>query len=356
MKFKFLFIAQLLSVIGWAQQIPTYYSSIDFSQNGNALKYQLSDLIQSTHDEELSYTPGVWNTLKMADVDPNQSDKVLLLYGWNDQDDNIYNDRSRDKYATCHTSDCNNKWVREHVFPRSKGNPNLGFEGPGSDAHHLRAIDYERNSLRSNFKFSNNTPLSDSYSKVITQGTQSFFFPGDEWKGDVARMIMYMYVRYETQCLPVNVAAGSTSYSPLGDMPNILLQWNAEDPVSTFEINRNEIIYSVQGNRNPFIDNPFLANKIWGGPLATNTWSNLSDNLFDTLEINFYPNPTNDQFHISGLEEISSYEIHLYDINGRKLNSFYNQNTISILDYSSGIYWVELQSENSSLHKKVVKK
>lgn len=339
-----------------AQQVPSYYSSIDWNQNGTFLKHQLSDLIQTTHQVELIYTPGVWQTLKQADLDPENSENVLLLYGWNDNDVNIYNDRSRSKDATCHTSNCDNKWVREHVFPRSKGNPNLGYEGAGSDAHHLRAIDYERNSLRSNFKFIQNLPLSDSFSKVISQGNQTYFFPGDEWKGDVARIIMYMYLRYETQCLPVNVAAGSTSFSPLGDMPNILLQWNAEDPVSAFEIHRNEVIYTVQGNRNPFIDNPFFATKIWGGPLAQNLWSNLSETVFDTLEIKIFPNPTKDFFYITGLENHSNMQISLLDIQGRVLQSFVDQYTFDISTYPSGIYLLHIENEGAIFQQKIVKK
>jgi endonuclease I len=62
------------------------------------------------------------------------------------------------------------------------------------------------------------------------------FYPGDEWKGDVARMVMYMYVRYGNQCLPNVVAQGSNAFS--ADIPDILLQWNVEDPVSQFELNR----------------------------------------------------------------------------------------------------------------------
>jgi len=68
-----------------------------------------------------------------------------------------------------------------------------------------------------------------------------------------------MYIRYPNQCLPNNVGVGSTSYSTFGDMPNVFLDWNAQDPVSQYELNRNNILQTIQGNRNPFIDNPYLA-------------------------------------------------------------------------------------------------
>lgn len=355
MKIKSSIFGLFLSLSTFAQ-VPSYYQSVDISLNGNLLKEQLSDLIQSTHINELIYTPGVWNTLKQADLDPTAPTKVLLLYGWNDSDTNIYNDRTRDKNASCHTSDCNNKWVREHVFPRSKGNPNLGFEGAGSDAHHLRAIDYERNSLRSNFKFTNNISSSNPFSKIVAQGSQTYFFPGDEWKGDVARMVMYMYVRYEAQCQPIQVAAGSTSYSPLGDMPNLLLQWNVEDPISIHEINRNEAIYNVQGNRNPFIDNPFLATKIWGGPLAENKWTLLSNNDSEFANIKIYPNPTQDYFYIKGIKNVEHVEVKLIDINGRIVIQDKLKDVYDISHLSSGTYFILVFNEYQSQSLKLIKK
>ena len=85
------------------------------------------------------------------------------------------------------------------------------------------------------------------------------WYPGDEWKGDVARMIMCLILRY-----------GET-FSKVGTL-DLFLKWNREDPVSAFEEQRNEIIYGAQGNRNPFIDNPYIATLIWGGDAAENKW------------------------------------------------------------------------------------
>jgi endonuclease I len=79
---------------------------------------------------------------------------------------------------------------------------------------------------------------------------------------------MYMYVRYPSQSIATTVGAGSTTYSV--DMPNVFLDWNAADPVSQYELNRNNILNTIQGNRNPFIDNPYLATVIWNGPTAQN--------------------------------------------------------------------------------------
>ena len=72
-------------------------------------------------------------------------------------------------------------------------------------------------------------------------------------------MILYLNIRY-----------GET-FDKVGTL-ELFLEWNAADPVSDFEIQRNNIIYGAQGNRNPFIDNPYLATLIWGGTPAENKW------------------------------------------------------------------------------------
>jgi len=237
-------------------QVPTYYNGTDITQIGDNLKTNLSVLIINTHTTNLIYTPGVWDALRQTDLDPTNSNNVLLIYGYDDNDADIINDRTRGK-------DMNGgnvgDWNREHTYPRSLGNPNLGSTGPGSDAHHLRASDVQFNAMRNNFPFTD----ADGNARVIGGNT---WYPGDEWKGDVARMIMYMYLRYGDQCLPNAVGTGTQNFHP--DMMDIFLEWNAEDPVSSVEINRNVLLEGIQGNRNPFIDNPVFATTVWGGPQA----------------------------------------------------------------------------------------
>lgn len=346
----------LLTVSIANSQVPNYYQSVNLNVQGESLKNQLSNLIISTHSTELIYTPDVWNVLKQADVDPNNNDKVLLLYGWNDTDATKNNDKSRDKNASCHTSNCDNKWVREHVFPRSKGTPNLEFEGPGSDAHHLHAIDYDRNSLRSNFKFIANPTSYITYSRIIQQNGSDYFYPGDEWKGDVARMIMYMYVRYNLRCQPINVGYGSTSYSVNGDMPNIFLQWNAEDPVSTHEINRNEKIFQAQGNRNPFIDNPYLATLIWNGPAAENKWQSLNTESPYFEYIAVYPTQTESHLNIAGITLDTQTTFTIIDLTGRIIQQGIYKEKIDVSTLSKGMYFLELNIHDTNKIFKFIKK
>ncbi len=271
MKRKLLLLI-ILPFINFAQ-IPSYYSSIDFSLTGNSLKAELANLITTTHTTKLPYTSSsmdTWDAIQLSDLDPNNSANLNLLYGFNDFNAATNDDRTRDKTLTGNSS-CIGYWNREHTFPKSLASPTMDTNIPGvsTDIHHLRAADCQWNSTR------NNRPFTDGQGDAKTVGSTDWY-PGDEWKGDVARMMMYLYVRYNSETPATNVGVGSTSYSPFNDMPNIFLEWNTEDPVSINEINRNEAVYSIQGNRNPFIDNPYLATLIWGGPQAPDFWNTLT--------------------------------------------------------------------------------
>lgn len=349
MKLKLLIL--LFPILVWSQ-IPAYYSTIDFSQTGDNLKNQLTSLITSTHTTNLPYTASgitdTWDALYQTDLNPSNSNNVLLVYGWNDTDTEITNDLSRDKTWSCHTSSCSGLWVREHVYPRSLGTPNLGFEFAGADAHHLRSIDSDRNNARSNRKFEEGSGIDMSYITIAGN-----WYPGNQWKGDVARMIMYMYVRYPSQCLPTNVGVGSTSYSNFGDMPNIFLDWNAQDPVSQYEINRNDILNTLQGNRNPFIDNPYLATIIWNGPTATDTWELLKTNEDNLNNISLYPIPTKDILYISNHKDLN-YNYKVHNTYGQLVQENTTTQSIDLSNQAPGLYFITLQLENTSKTIKII--
>ncbi len=256
-----------------AQQ--SYYNDVNLTLSGTALRDELATKITNTHTKTLSYT-NAREALKIVDLVPGQGDYVYLLYGFSNNtcptstsDDNDHKTRDKADFgggATC-------EWNREHTYAKSLGNPNLGTSGPGADAHHLRASDVQRNSSRGSLKFIDGTGNSGS--------TNGGWYPGDEWKGDVARMMMYMYLRYGSRCVPSNVAIGSTN-SVDSNMIDLLLDWNAEDQVSIYEDNRNTYLGNAsntygQGNRNPFIDNPNLATQIWGGTVAEDRWNTTPD-------------------------------------------------------------------------------
>jgi len=245
-----------------------YYYNVDLTLAGLQLKDALANKIISTHTNFLSYSE-VWVACKNTDINPENSNEVVLVYGWEegrDQDDT--NDRTRDITLQDNGSNGSFVWNREHVYPKSLGEPNLETVGPGADAHHLRSADRTTNTSRSNKKFAEGSGNSGS----VSNG----WYPGDEWKGDVARMMMYMYLRYGDRCAPNNVGDGSTDMTE-DNMIDLFLDWNVQDPVTQFEKDRNTYHENTsnssgQGNRNPFIDNPYLATRIWGGDSAEDLW------------------------------------------------------------------------------------
>ncbi len=271
MKKILLWLVLAITISGYCQ-IPAYYNDVNLTLPGQSLQNELAAKITNTHTTFLTYTPGVWDALKQTDLDPTDASKVILVYGYNDNDGDSTNDRTRGVNSNGGGS---TDWNREHVYPKSLGNPNLGTEGPGADAHHLRPADVQRNSSRGSRKFADGSGNSGATS-------QGHWYPGDEWKGDVARMMMYMYLRYGNRCLPKNVGVGTTAASD-SNMLQVFLEWNAEDPVSQLELQRNPLLENIQGNRNPFIDNPAFATQIWGGPQAEDRFGDTGGGGADTV-------------------------------------------------------------------------
>ncbi|MFW5430388.1 endonuclease I family protein [Bacillus sp. MZGC1] len=228
-------------------QIDFYYHSAN-GKSGPALKKALHDIIDD--HKQLSYSQ-VWDALKKTDEDPKNPSNVLLLYSG----------VSRSKQANGGNV---GQWNREHVWAKSHGNFGTS-QGPGTDLHHLRATDVQTNSTRGNLDFD----LGGNEYK----GAPGNFYDSDSFephsrvKGDVARMLFYMAVRYEGDDrfpdLELNDKVNNGS-APLHGKMSVLLKWHKQDPVDQIERNRNEIIYETyQNNRNPFIDHPEWAGAIW---------------------------------------------------------------------------------------------
>ena len=328
-------------------QIPSYYNDVNLTLTGMSLKAELAQKITNTHTTLLMYND-LWAVLQQTDADPSNSNNVLLIYGYNDGDGNPTTDRTRNKITYGGNI---GEWNREHVYAKSLGTPDLGTSGPGSDAHHIRSADVQMNNDRGSMEFAAGSGNAGSVG--------AYWYPGDEWKGDVARMIMYMYLRYPTQCLPNNVGVG-TSVATDPAMIDLFLQWNASDTVSPYETNRNNILESAQGNRNPFIDNPYLATVIWGGTPAQDTWNmtfvgkNDLDNIFT-----IYPVPSkNGDIHIHFKYADDVDYIDLYTINGQKLreikNPEINNNEFLIEDLSKGFFILKTMVNDQVITKKVI--
>ncbi|MGG0453728.1 endonuclease [Priestia megaterium] len=218
-------------------------------KTGNSLKTELHNIID--HHTELSYS-AVWEALKKTDEDPANANNVILLY----------TGRSQAKSTNGGGVD---DWNREHVWAKSHGDFGTAM-GPGTDLHHLRPTDVSVNSTRGNLDFDNGgTEHSEALGNYFDSDSWE---PRDEVKGDVARMLFYMAVRYEGDVsdepdLELNNTVNNGTVPYHGKL-SVLLQWNAQDPVDDRERRRNDIIYSdYQHNRNPFIDHPEWVNEIW---------------------------------------------------------------------------------------------
>lgn len=230
----------------------TYYADA-IGLSGTALKNSLANISARGHSR-MSYSQ-VWDALKYTDEDPNNSNNVILLY------------TGRSQAKTFNSSGNSNPdaWNREHTWPKSHGFPDAG-DWAYTDIHHLRPTDASVNSTRGNKDFDNGGSAISEAPGNYTDADS--FEPRNAIKGDVARMMFYMDVRYNsndstgTENL-VLVNSTGTSGAQLGKICT-LLAWHNQDPVSLEEINRHARIVTRQGNRNPFVDYPAWANQLWG--------------------------------------------------------------------------------------------
>ncbi|MFJ9741672.1 endonuclease I family protein [Streptomyces sp. NPDC101166] len=225
----------------------TYYKNA-IGKSGTSLKSALHTII--TPQTKISYS-AVWNALKVTDQDPNNSNNVILLYSGVSRSKSLNGGDLGD-------------WNREHTWAKSHGD--FGeVTGPGTDLHHLRAADVQVNSIRGNKDFDNGGSAVSGGGGSLTDSDS--FEPRDADKGDVARMILYMAVRYDGgdgfADLEPNEKVNNNSNPYMGKL-SVLKQWNEQDPPSAFEERRNQVIYDTyQKNRNPFIDHPEWVEAIW---------------------------------------------------------------------------------------------
>ncbi|MDG3581500.1 endonuclease I family protein [Galbibacter pacificus] len=219
------------------KKLLNYYKDVDFNLRTIPLYEALATVTIAKHTTILSYRER-HKYLYRVDAVPQQQDSVVLIYSGEH--------RYWEEYVSGNNRHEPQTFNTEHVYPQS-----LIENTAKGDLHHLRVCDQTVNTRRSNNPFSEGSGTYKLHYKS--------WYPGDEWKGDVARMILYLNLRY------------NETFEDVGNI-KLFLKWNAEDPVSSFEEQRNNSIEKIQGNRNPFIDNPHLATFIWGGPNAENKW------------------------------------------------------------------------------------
>lgn len=325
-----------------------YYNSIE-NLAGASLKQTIQNIIANPAEVRVHTYSEVYDIITVADQNPANNNQVWL----------IYTEAPRSKLDRQVGSSIVGKWNREHIYPQSRGNYGSGIDydlppdgfnnwfptnaddiGAGfTDAHHIRVVDGQENSSRNNKDYG---PLDYNGPSGST---------ANSWKGDVARALFYMAVRYNGLSL-VNGNPADSTIGQLGDLAT-LLAWNQLDPADDFEMNRNNYIYTWQHNRNPFIDHPNLADYIWGAN-AGQVWnSSLKTNDIDKLQVVMYPNPANDFVDFFGIDGVGVVEI--YNTLGEKVltKDFANETRIQ-LDLASGVYLTKITSGSKSVTKKLV--
>lgn len=261
-------------IVDSSAQAPAGYYSTAQDLTGTALKSALHNIIKGhTTFPYSSGSTDVWDILKLSDRDPANPANVILFYtGWSVNAAQEYNNGAG--------------WNREHVWAKSHGPFDESVKGPGTDCHHLRPADISVNAARGNFYFDYaDVPYVDPDGATGCKYNNSRYVwePRDSEKGDAAREIFYMATRYEGDDgfpdLEVVDYVPTNTSSPLFGVLSTLIEWNSLDPVDAFEMNRNNVVYSFQKNRNPFIDHPEYVDLIWGAPVTPENILPLIENV-----------------------------------------------------------------------------
>lgn len=286
-------VAPTYATVGdYSNDASTYYQNIT-ATSGKPLAGQLHDLITSTHRTYTAYDDNGANgyqqeTDRYYENGSPVNGYIYEFYSGVKWPDGWYPD----------AKDTRGGYNREHVWCQSKSTGLWGTTGGGADMHHIRPVENRLNTSRGNNRFGE-LPDRESHKLYAELGNQAgsylggygyktkdTFEPLDNKKGDVARIVLYLYLHYNSYSVSslfdgyasTNGNKGNSSYFATTLMPltnitannteedalKMLLRWNASDPVDDIERRRNDKVATYQGNRNPFIDNSNYANLIWG--------------------------------------------------------------------------------------------
>jgi len=246
----------LTAFVAAAPEPPTYYQTVG-ALTGEALKEELRQIISGNRGfptTALTYSDA--RDALLQSVDNVGAGRIRTVY-------------LSDEYPT---SAWGTSLNREHTWPQSHG---AGTGAAFTDMHHLYLCESGVNSARNNSPYGDvDTGTATVYNSIDLEPNDRNYLLDDVWqvsnnrKGDVARAILYMDTRYLSLSL-IN-ANPDGSYPPLGANQmgylNILLLWNANDPVDALEEQRNDRVFDFQNNRNPYIDHPEYVELVFGSP------------------------------------------------------------------------------------------
>lgn len=300
----------------------TYYDTIDFNA-ADGMDGVLRQTITSLIKPKDFYTYGSSGTnhlstqLQYADEDPNNSANMIYLY-------------TRDSVKKNAAS----SWNREHVWPQSLSNGNWGTSGGGTDVLHIRPTYNDTNNTRGNLLYGDNNksgPLYYGNSNMLYGYTGgNYFEPLDTVKGDVARIIMYVWTAYTGygNYNPLNILGVFQSY-------DTLLKWHTMDKPDMLEGNRNDYAQtSIQKNRNPFVDHPELAWRFFGN----NASPSVKSACMEAYPLEGY-NPDQKQLtsiSISGQATTKDYYVgQSFDPTGLTVTAYYSDDSTKVVPNNS---------------------
>jgi len=338
-------------------QAPAGYYAAAENKSGEALRSALHTIIKN--HTSLSYNE-LWQAFYTTDARPDNG-KV-----WD-----IYSDRpggTPSYYFTFGNDQCGQYSGEGDCYNREHSVPKSWFNGSApmyTDLFHLYPTDGFVNSKRGNLpigKVTSTNWTSTNGSKVGSSNISGYsgqvFEPIDSFKGDFARTYFYMAVCY----MDKNLGQESQSNFSGGDLKpwakTLLLQWAALDPVSQKERSRNNAIWQIQHNRNPFIDHPELAEKVFG-----NDASPFTIGISDFTDLNrwmVYPNPVTTVVNIQSFDyQEDEITIKITDIAGKTLflqqTVIYDNLQIDLSNFPAGLYLMTLSSLQNIHTFKIVK-
>ena len=299
-----------------------------------------------------------WDIIQQSDQDPTEHNNMILVYTGRSQDKG-YRDGSGNysQYENGNGTQ-SNSWNREHVWPKSHGFPDED-DNAYTDVHNLKPCDRSVNSSRGtkDFDFGGNQHNEASDCNTDSDSWE----PPDYVKGDIARILFYMVIRYDpgfdhnnnTFDLELVDYTTPNNNDPILGKLSSLIQWHNDDPVDDFEINRNEIIFGFQENRNPFIDHPNLVNYLWGDNYGVVWNENLGNSDYEINDMKIFPNPSSGiiNFGIDMTEE----KIEIFTIMGEKvLDYLVNDSNRLELNLQSGVYILRSFTKSGLLNSKII--
>ena len=305
-----------------------------------------------------SSSTDTWDVLQQSDQDPTEHNNMILVYTGRSQDKG-YRDGSGNysQYENGNGTQ-SNSWNREHVWPKSHGFPDED-DNAYTDVHNLKPCDRSVNSSRGTKDFDFGGSQHNEANDCNTD-TDSWE-PPDYVKGDIARILFYMVIRYDpgfdhnnnTFDLELVDYTTPNNNDPILGKLSSLIQWHNDDPIDDFEINRNEIIFGFQENRNPFIDHPNLVNFLWGDNYGVVWNENLGNFDYEINNMKVFPNPSSGIINF-GID-MAKEKIEIFTIRGEKVLEYIVKDTNRLeLNLSSGIYVLRSFTKSGLLNSKIV--